>query len=71
MRFCYPGHKMYENQNLLLLPGLTPADYGRNVLDTLFNQAELATHSMPPLIRHKRKPTDPPILDNEKIKMLK
>ncbi|CAF0812527.1 unnamed protein product [Didymodactylos carnosus] len=62
---------MYENQNLLLLPGLTPADYGRNVLDTLFNQAKLATHSMPPLIRHKRKPTDPPILDNEKIKMLK
>ncbi|CAF1177078.1 unnamed protein product, partial [Didymodactylos carnosus] len=50
---------------------LSLAEFGRNVLSTLFANNELATHTMPPLHRHKRRPTDPPTLDADKIDILK
>ncbi|CAF1531054.1 unnamed protein product, partial [Didymodactylos carnosus] len=62
---------IYDGQNLLLIPGLSPAEFGRNVLSTLFADNELATHTMPSLHRHKRRPTDPPTLDADKIDILK
>ncbi|CAF1035309.1 unnamed protein product, partial [Didymodactylos carnosus] len=67
----YLKELMYEGHNLLLLPGVTPADFGRNVLSELFSDDELATHTMPSLHRRKRRPSDPPSLDADKIDILK
>ncbi|CAF1534287.1 unnamed protein product, partial [Didymodactylos carnosus] len=62
---------IYDGQNQLLIPGLSPAEFGRNVLSTLFADNDLATHTVPSLHRHKRRPTDPSTLNADKVDILK
>ncbi|CAF1150518.1 unnamed protein product [Didymodactylos carnosus] len=56
----------YENENLLEVGGASPAEYGRRVLQILFNKHQLATHSMPHIHRTKSRQNDLPQLDEEK-----